>query len=196
MDVVEVVENWEPLCIDDYYEISTLPPHHVRRASDGYVMSFRFDKDGYKTYKLRKTHHTKLARHHQLVALQWIPNPNNYPMIDHLDNDRTNNVVSNLRWVDCKQNLQNFSQKGGIKYDVVKQLPEDNFEITQYSAWTFADYYYSLTTEQFYFWTGTQYRVLRVLTNNSGGTFIHMRDVDNVHRSVQIRKFKLEYDLQ
>lgn len=36
---------------------------------------------------------------HRLVAQTWIPNPNNYPEVDHIDNDVTNNKVENLQWV-------------------------------------------------------------------------------------------------
>jgi len=35
---------------------------------------------------------------HRLVALAYIPNPNNYPIVRHLDNNKYNNHVSNLEW--------------------------------------------------------------------------------------------------
>jgi hypothetical protein len=139
--------------------------------------------------------HTKLWRHHQLVALQWIPNPNNYPIIDHMDGNRTNNVVSNLHWCTRKMNQQNFTQKHGVKYDMVSELPEDNFQITNYGNWMFENYYYSIETDAFYYWTGVSYRVLRILYNRSGGAIVHMRDTTNAHRSIMIAKFKREYDL-
>jgi hypothetical protein len=190
---VETVTTWEPLSTDPYYEISTTPPHGIRRAGDGHIMKFRFDKDGYKTYGLRDR--SKVWRHHQLVALQWMPNPNNYPMLDHLDNNRTNNTVENLRWCDAKINNQNYSGRNGIKYEVVDVLPDDHFVIETYSDWTFENYFYSPSTDKFYYWTGVRYRVLRMLHDQSGGVHFHMRDTDNRHRSVSVRKFKREYDL-
>lgn len=44
---------------------------------------------------------------HRLVASAFIPNPNNYPEIDHIDGNPSNNIVDNLRWVTRQQNELN-----------------------------------------------------------------------------------------
>jgi hypothetical protein len=44
---------------------------------------------------------------HRMVAEAFIPNPNNYPNIDHIDCDGTNNRVTNLRW--CTQSMNNHN---------------------------------------------------------------------------------------
>lgn len=44
---------------------------------------------------------------HSLVAEAFLPNPDNLPEIDHVDRNKHNNVVSNLRWVSKSQNQQN-----------------------------------------------------------------------------------------
>ena len=44
---------------------------------------------------------------HRLVAMYFIPNPDNKPCVDHIDTDPTNNAASNLRWVTHKENSNN-----------------------------------------------------------------------------------------
>lgn len=44
---------------------------------------------------------------HRLVAEAFIPNPNKYLEIDHIDTDTSNNCVKNLRWCDRKANANN-----------------------------------------------------------------------------------------
>jgi hypothetical protein len=44
---------------------------------------------------------------HRLVAEHFIPNPNNYTQVDHINRIKTDNDVSNLRWVTRRQNQHN-----------------------------------------------------------------------------------------
>lgn len=44
---------------------------------------------------------------HQLLAEAFIPNPNNLTFVDHIDTDRKNNNIDNLRWVTSKENTNN-----------------------------------------------------------------------------------------
>lgn len=77
---------------------------------------------GYIFTTIQKNHHTIHLSIHRLVAKVYIPNPNNLPVVMHLDNDRTNNRVSNLKWGTVKENVQQTVREGrhkhGSKYDV------------------------------------------------------------------------------
>ena len=52
-------------------------------------------------------------RLHRVVAAAFIPNPNDYPEINHIDEDKANCHLSNLRWVSRKENNNKFAYKRG-----------------------------------------------------------------------------------
>ena len=55
---------------------------------------------------------------HRLVAEAFLPNPNNYPVINHKDRNRTNNNVDNLEWCTQKYNV-NYQGAQSSKYKSV-----------------------------------------------------------------------------
>lgn len=61
----------------------------------------------YYRVSLSKDYERKLIYVHRLVAMAFIPNPNNYPFIDHIDRNGLNNSASNLRWCTQEMNMQN-----------------------------------------------------------------------------------------
>ena len=63
-----------------------------------------------KKFKLsgKKLYYTFCRKYvHRIVAELFIPNPDNKPEIDHIDTNKINNRVDNLRWVTRKENLNN-----------------------------------------------------------------------------------------
>lgn len=67
---------------------------------------------GYKKVTLCKAGNTKELAVHRLVAEAFIPNPENKPFVNHIDNNRANNVVTNLEWVTHKENMEHSSKQG------------------------------------------------------------------------------------
>jgi hypothetical protein len=60
--------------------------------------------NGYVRVFLTKNCKTSAKFVHRLVAEAFIPNPNNFPVVNHIDWIRDNNRISNLEWVTREQN--------------------------------------------------------------------------------------------
>ena len=95
------------------------------------LKSYRFlkqyiDDRGYQQINLRKNNKGKTIRIHRLVSTCFLKNPNNLPMVEHIDADKLNNDVSNLKWSTYGKNKCNLNDKlmknntsgyRGVRYD-------------------------------------------------------------------------------
>ena len=65
------------------------------------------DKYGYKYYVISINGKKKTLKAHRIVAMAFIPNPQNKPTVDHINGDRQDNRVENLRWATHKEQQMN-----------------------------------------------------------------------------------------
>lgn len=63
--------------------------------------------EGYLKIGLTNENGERNFRIHRLLAIHYIPNPNDYSEVDHIDGNTLNNDLSNLRWCDRSINCQN-----------------------------------------------------------------------------------------
>ena len=90
----------------------------VLRRLDGHIMKLTetHNKDNphgwYLVCNLQKEGSIKLWAIHTLIAMTFIPNPYNYPMVNHKDGNKQNNRVENLEWVTAKMNSQHAYATG------------------------------------------------------------------------------------
>jgi hypothetical protein len=114
------MEIWKE--IEDYpgYEVSNLG--NVRRwhrwpNKDG-VITFtmlkpnKLNKRNYYLIRVSKDSEPKAMLLHRVVAKAFIPNPNNLPIVMHLDDNGFNNKVENLKWGTISENTQDAFNKG------------------------------------------------------------------------------------
>ena len=97
--------------IDGYenYEVSNFG--NVRNKNTGRILKLHNDQYGYYSVGLCKDGIRKPYAVHRLVGLHFVPNPENLPCIDHIDRNKTNNSISNLRWISKSNNCRNIAKK-------------------------------------------------------------------------------------
>lgn len=96
-------EIWKDVVgYEGYYSVSS--HGRVYSHSTGIYLKGKIDKDGYKEYALCVNRQRKYVRGHRLVALAFIPNPDNLPMVNHKDNVPDNNKSDNLEWCNNEYN--------------------------------------------------------------------------------------------
>ena len=112
MEIWKAVPRYE-----DRYEVSSMgrvrsvdriTPHPRNKTMSlprkGRILKWEFDKYGYPVVTLSKDAKTKTFKIHQLVALAFVPNPNNLPQVDHINAKKYDNRPCNLRWCTTQQN--------------------------------------------------------------------------------------------
>ena len=111
------MEIWKPISsLNNLYEVSNLG--RVRSASgkhNGKILREYIKSPANINYNCVEVHMNgkkSLKKVHRLVAEMFCDNPENYPIVIHLDNDRRNNKASNLKWGTLKMNSQQMIKEG------------------------------------------------------------------------------------
>lgn len=128
-------EQWRPIvCADDGYEISSIG--RVRSYKNRYgfgrdelleepvLLSIQIHRLGYLYKMLQVNGKPKKFYIHRLVAEAFIPNPNEYPEINHIDGDEINNCVENLEWCTRKDNMRHARENGLWSIDTLSAAVE------------------------------------------------------------------------
>jgi hypothetical protein len=100
-----IVENWKKIIGYENYEVSDAG--NVRNSKTGRVLKHTLGGNGYRMVCLCKDGKKKTMSLHRLVGTAFIVNPDDKLCIDHIDNNRTNNHFTNLRWATNKENSMN-----------------------------------------------------------------------------------------
>ena len=176
------------------YEIKTTYPHEIRNKRTGKILKESIKDNGYYYVHLNRMRYVK----HRLIAKQFIPNPNNLPCVDHINHNRIDNHISNLRWVSSSDNNKNRSSNKGVNYvfyDHADFDDDDIIVVNEYNGHEIDDIYYDMLTEKFLLDTGVNYKELHVKFDRKGLAYVNVRDVENKCVQIRINKFKRIHDL-
>ena len=100
-------EQWKIIEEFENYEVSNFG--EVYSIKSGKLLKLLLNPSGYLIVVLCKEGKRISKTVHKLVAKAFIPNPDNLPIVDHINKDKKNNKTSNLRWSSISTNRRNSS---------------------------------------------------------------------------------------
>lgn len=109
-----IVSKGDTMKIQGYEEYEILS-NGIVFSKSGKPMKPQLDGKGYLRVQLKdpkKKNGVSTFKVHRLVAMHFLPNPNNLPQVDHIDGDKSNNDVSNLEWVSNEENQRRAVERG------------------------------------------------------------------------------------
>lgn len=104
-----------------YYQVSnegrvrSVDRQSSNRRFKGKILSGSVGRDGYHQFNLYKEGEAKTFKRSRLVAEAFIDNPNNLPVVEHKDDNKVNDKISNLVWGTISSNTRNAYDTGRIK---------------------------------------------------------------------------------
>jgi hypothetical protein len=100
------MEEWKKIEGYEHYQISNTGRIMTTAKVKNKEMGQRL-WGGYTAVKLSKEGQFKMKTIHRLLALHFIPNPNNHDYVDHINRNKLDNNLENLRWVSYSENIYN-----------------------------------------------------------------------------------------
>lgn len=99
--------------IKDYENYEIFDDGTVVNLDTNKVLAGSIGENGYKYYRLSKNGNKKMFYAHRLVAEAFLENDNNLPVVNHIDGNKHNNNLSNLRLITLSENVKEayYSQK-------------------------------------------------------------------------------------
>lgn len=179
---------------EEKYEINTIYPHEIRNKKTNKILSESIKPNGYVQLFLNRIPYYK----HRLVAKQFILNPENLPVIDHINHVKSDNRIDNLRWVSYTDNNKNKISSKNIVYNFIDYAEFDDDDLMQvdcYNDHEFEDYYYNIETNRFYYDTGVNYRELHINYSKYCSAYVFMKDMENKSVNIYFNKFKRLHDI-
>jgi len=120
MTTPQILEEWK--LIPEFPEYSVSSQGRLKNTKKDNIRIPDINSKGYD--RLRLVRNGKIIRKfvHRLVAEVFIPNPDNKPMVDHIDGNSKNNCLSNLRWATRSENMLNGKVRKDKRHTTLRNV--------------------------------------------------------------------------
>jgi len=166
--------SWVDCVADKDYQIFTEFPFQIRKKSNKRIIKETVNNYGYIVCSLNLKQYKK----HRIVALQFIPNHDNLPEVDHINHDRSDYHIENLRWVNPSENNKNFGSRNGKQYTYLNELPDSAESLDSYNGHDLDGLFIDYEQQKLYLFNGKSYREL-ISCRNNGSICYNVRDIEN-----------------
>jgi hypothetical protein len=176
--------EWEPLKDFPGFEVNT-KTEEIRDSSTKEIKK-PFQRKSDKRFLIKLG--SVLPYYYRVKAKQFLPNPWNYPEVDHIDRNPSNNSIDNLRFVSRTLNKMNRSLEWS---DIVQELPCDSILVTEFKDWKFFEpdidysYHFSPSIQTFYLQISPTTFKKEIVKNG----YVKLRDVSGIRRRIKVSTF-------
>jgi hypothetical protein len=186
---------WEPLRNHPAYEITTSYPWRIRNAESKQESRLTRSANGYQRVSLNGSN----IGLHRVVLDQFQPNDNAQEKldVDHINHNRSDNRLENLRWCTRRDNNRNMSQYRGHAFDFYDELGEGAIPVEHYGDrqlmpgyWFWRDEFYVETHVQ-----GNDFRKLR-FCGSHGRRSVNATEDNGKRFQISLNKFKRQEGLE
>ena len=156
----------------------------VINLKTGYIMKPFINHKGYHVVHLSHNKKSYTIPIHRLVALEFIPNPDNKPQVNHIDGVKSNNSVQNLEWCTCKENIHHAEEHNlrhynhGSKHHMSKYTDEQIHLVCKLLEEN------NITQRDIWLKTGVSTNMIRKIRTHSNWTHISkLYNIDNFNKN-------------
>ena len=119
-------EIWKSIP-DTNYQVSTYG--NIRNLTTGKILKINKDSCGYSQVVLYTKNGRKTCLVHRLVANAFIDNSQHLPEVDHINRNKSDNKLENLKWCDRSKNMLNTEHRNSDMFGIVRRSDRDCYRI-------------------------------------------------------------------
>ena len=173
--------EWLECVVDDDYLIWSEYPYPIKKKGNDRIIKEKANNEGYICCSLN----CKTYKKHRIIGFQFIDNddPEHKTQIDHINHNRADNRIENLRWVSASENMKNRAGLNGHTYTYLDELPETAEPLDAYDGYEFDGLWIDNVNQKLYLFNGVKYREL-VSTRKRGNICYNVWDIENKQRKL------------